>query len=152
MKLCRTVMMVCLVGIASSSAWAEEEPACYVGGCSGEVCSSELGVISACVWRDYFGCYDLEGATCGVLPSGECGWSGDSAFLGCLYERGACPYLSPPPPWWCEGGRIVPQGPNSVGCPQPAKCERAEGATCGGEYGFVCDEGLSCVDGLCQGA
>jgi len=126
----------------------EEEQDCYVGGCSGQICSAEKDVISTCEWTAYYGCYEL--ATCDLLPSGNCGWIGvDSRFQNCLYDEGACPYYSLPPPWWCDGGRLVDVEQDAIGCPRPPMCVRDEGATCGGEHDFQCDGGFFCVDGTC---
>src|SRR5690606_11183100 len=30
---------------------------CYVGGCSGQICSDQEGVISTCEWREEYACY-----------------------------------------------------------------------------------------------
>jgi hypothetical protein len=55
-----------------------------------------------------------------------------------------------PPEWWCDGGELVDQDPDGRGCPRPPACRRGEGATCGGEHDFQCDEGFTCVDGTCS--
>jgi hypothetical protein len=134
----------CIGGVCGAD---EPEPGCYVGGCSGQICSDTEGVMSTCEWWEYYACYSL--ATCGLLPSGNCGWSG-SEFVDCLYSYSACPYYDQPPEWWCDGGVLVDQDPDDVGCPRPPACKRGEGATCGGEHGFMCDEEFTCVGGVCS--
>jgi eight-cysteine-cluster-containing protein len=128
----------------------DSENQCYVGGCSSEICSDTPNVASACVYHEYYQCY--EQASCGRLPSGKCGWTGDDDFIQCLYANHACPLYSQelPPPWYCEGGELVDQDPLDNGCPLPKACERKEGATCGGEHDFICDEGYECIDGICH--
>ena len=125
----------------------EEEQDCHIGGCSGQVCSAEPGVITSCEWTGYYACY--QHATCELLPSGNCAWTGDTRFVNCLYDEGACPYYSLPPPWWCDGGELTDQDPDELGCPRPPSCKRGQGATCGGEHDFQCDPGFECLDGTC---
>ena len=59
-------------------------------------------------------------------------------------EQIECPMYVQPAPGWCEGGEVVDQEPGADGCPRPPKCVRADGASCGGEREFQCDEGLFC--------
>jgi hypothetical protein len=52
------------------------EPAqaeCFVGGCSGQVCSEDQGVITTCEFRPEYACY--HDATCEVQSDGKCGWT-----------------------------------------------------------------------------
>src|SRR5690606_36797473 len=46
---------------------------CYVGGCSGQVCSDRPDVMTTCTWRPEYACY--QDATCERQASGECGWT-----------------------------------------------------------------------------
>jgi len=55
---------------------------CYVGGCSGQVCSDQEGAISTCEWRPEYACYDT--AICAVQEDGECGWSPTLELNACL--------------------------------------------------------------------
>ena len=55
---------------------------CYVGGCSGEVCSDTEGVASNCVYQPQFACY--KNAKCERQPSGECGWTDNSTLRTCI--------------------------------------------------------------------
>jgi hypothetical protein len=59
-----------------------DEQTCFVGGCSGQVCSDREGVITTCEWRDEYACY--ADATCEVQGDGTCGWTPTEELLGCL--------------------------------------------------------------------
>lgn len=56
--------------------------ACYTGGCSGQICSDQEGVISTCEWREEYACY--QDATCERQPDGECGWTPTAELSACL--------------------------------------------------------------------
>lgn len=56
--------------------------ACYVGGCSGQVCSDQEGVITTCEWRPEYACY--ADATCERQADGACGWTQTPGLLQCL--------------------------------------------------------------------
>ena len=55
---------------------------CYVGGCSGQICSDQEGVISTCEWREEYACYRT--ATCEVQTDGNCGWTQTTELQACL--------------------------------------------------------------------
>jgi hypothetical protein len=55
---------------------------CYVGGCSGQICSDQDGVISTCEWKDEYACY--ASATCERQPDGQCGWTPTEELTSCL--------------------------------------------------------------------
>jgi eight-cysteine-cluster-containing protein len=55
---------------------------CYVGGCSGQVCSDQEGVITTCEWRDEYACYQT--ASCERQPDGQCGWTPTEELNTCL--------------------------------------------------------------------
>jgi len=55
---------------------------CFVGGCSGQICSDHEGVISTCEFRPEYACY--HDATCERQASGDCGWTQTSALQACL--------------------------------------------------------------------
>lgn len=61
---------------------AVDEKTCYVGGCSGQVCSDREGVISTCEFRPEYACY--RDATCEAQGDGECGWTETAALSACL--------------------------------------------------------------------
>jgi hypothetical protein len=58
------------------------EKQCFVGGCSGQVCSDREGVISTCEWREEYACY--QSATCEVQTDGNCGWTQTAELQACL--------------------------------------------------------------------
>ena len=60
---------------------------CFVGGCSGQICSENEGAISTCEWRAEYACY--QDATCERQTNGDCGWTQTSSLQACL--------ASPPP-------------------------------------------------------
>lgn len=55
---------------------------CYVGGCSGQICSDEPGAISTCEYRAEYACYKT--AKCERQASGRCGWTETSELKMCL--------------------------------------------------------------------
>ncbi len=57
---------------------------CFVGGCSGQVCSDREGVITTCEWRPEYACYQDDDATCERQPSGACGWTPTAELNSCL--------------------------------------------------------------------
>jgi hypothetical protein len=58
---------------------------CFVGGCSGQICSDQEGVISTCEWREEYACY--QDATCERQASGECGWTPTATLNACLADN-----------------------------------------------------------------
>jgi hypothetical protein len=56
--------------------------ACYVGGCSGQICSDRQDVISTCEWRESYACY--ADAVCERQASGGCGWTMDADLRSCI--------------------------------------------------------------------
>lgn len=64
---------------------------CYVGGCSGEVCSSDPHAVSSCIYRPEYACYKQ--ATCEPQASGQCGWTQTSALQMCLSQKTATPQV-----------------------------------------------------------
>lgn len=55
---------------------------CFVGGCSGQICSSNPDMASTCEFRAEYACY--KEATCEVQPSGACGWTPSAELNACL--------------------------------------------------------------------
>lgn len=75
---------------------AEQEPiaptpedpvtrACYVGGCSSQVCSDSPDVVTTCEWREEYACYG--GAVCERQDSGKCGWTYTDEVKACFTEK-----------------------------------------------------------------
>lgn len=69
------------VSVASAGECAPPKP-CFVGGCSGQVCSEREGVISTCQWREEYACY--RGATCERQENGSCGWTQTDELRSCI--------------------------------------------------------------------
>lgn len=67
------LLAAALALVAAAPAYAIDE--CFVGGCSGEVCSDNPRAISACVWRPEFACFAMEGASCERQLDGACAWT-----------------------------------------------------------------------------
>ena len=59
---------------------------CFVGGCSGQLCSDHEGAISTCEWRPEYACYQDADATCERQPSGQCGWTPTAELNSCLAQ------------------------------------------------------------------
>lgn len=57
---------------------------CFVGGCSGQICSDQEGVISTCEFRPEYACYQT--ATCARQADGQCGWTETPELAACLGE------------------------------------------------------------------
>ncbi len=55
---------------------------CFVGGCSGEICSDKAGIVSTCVYRAEYACY--KNATCGRQADGKCGWTKTKELNACI--------------------------------------------------------------------
>lgn len=55
---------------------------CYVGGCSGQICSENPDAVSTCEYRSEYACYQK--ATCERQASGQCGWTMTSELKACL--------------------------------------------------------------------
>jgi len=56
--------------------------ACYRGGCSGQVCSDQSGVITTCEYRPEYACY--ANARCERQADGRCGWTKTAQLQSCL--------------------------------------------------------------------
>lgn len=55
---------------------------CFVGGCSGQICSSDPGVVTTCEWTEKYACY--KESVCELQANNECGWTETTQFLACL--------------------------------------------------------------------
>lgn len=56
--------------------------ACYVGGCSSQVCSDRPDVMTTCEWREEYACYRT--AKCERQATGQCGWTQTEELLACV--------------------------------------------------------------------
>lgn len=59
-----------------------QNPDCYVGGCSRQICSDQPDVASTCEWQDSYACYAT--ATCERQGDGLCGWTETPELTACL--------------------------------------------------------------------
>lgn len=57
---------------------------CFVGGCSGQICSDQRDVVSTCEWTEEYACYAE--ATCERQLNGQCGWTQSTDLLRCLHK------------------------------------------------------------------
>lgn len=55
---------------------------CYVGGCSGQICSDVPNAVSNCQYVESYSCY--QGARCEKQATGQCGWTMTSQLSQCL--------------------------------------------------------------------
>jgi hypothetical protein len=58
---------------------------CFVGGCSGQICSDQEGAISTCEFLPEYACY--HDATCERQTDGTCGWTQTDELLACLAQN-----------------------------------------------------------------
>jgi hypothetical protein len=56
--------------------------ACYKGGCSGQICSDRQDMMSTCIFREEYACY--QSATCERQANGDCGWTETAELKMCL--------------------------------------------------------------------
>jgi hypothetical protein len=78
-----------LAGVAKKSDGECQTP-CYIGGCSGEVCSPFEGVNTPCVALPWHACVDL--SECGLFaPGGGCGWKQTPEYVACMQQHGETP-------------------------------------------------------------
>lgn len=121
---------------------AAEPSTCYVGGCSGELCTEDADAASICIWREEFACY--KSAECARQADGECGWTQTSELEKCIDDArnnggGATPNG---PPCYVGGcsGELCTDRPDSVStciwrdefaCYRDAECARQVGGECG---------------------
>lgn len=59
------------------------QEACYVGGCSAQICSDTPNIASDCMYREEYGCYQKT-STCKRQSNGECGWTQTNDLKVCI--------------------------------------------------------------------
>lgn len=59
---------------------------CFVGGCSGQICSDQKDVVSTCEFRESYACYKT--AKCERQQNGQCGWTQTPELKACLANAG----------------------------------------------------------------
>jgi hypothetical protein len=84
---CKTVKFACPAGqhafFEACGCGCEPEPACHVGGCSGQLCVGPGDPdITTCEWRDEYACYKQ--AACELQADGKCGFTQTDALLKCI--------------------------------------------------------------------
>lgn len=72
-----TFLVTTKVGNGTSSSGG-----CYVGGCSGQICSDEAGAVSTCEYTASYACY--QSAKCERQATGKCGWTETAELKMCL--------------------------------------------------------------------
>lgn len=55
---------------------------CFVGGCSGQICSDRKDVVSNCIWTESYACYAT--AKCERQQNGQCGFTETPELKMCL--------------------------------------------------------------------
>lgn len=152
-------------------------PECFVGGCSGQLCAAQPGMISTCEWKNEYACYKQPGAVCEAQADGSCGWTMTGDAAQCLAEANDCnPVMCE---MYCEYGFVKDvkgceicscnEPPADAGCEshddcdadeycQPIVCITApclnpcvergvEGDACSEDA--MCKAGLVCAGGAC---
>ena len=80
-----------MVTITISNAPVNTTAACYVGGCSGQICSDQKDVITTCEYKEEYACYKTE--KCEKQSNGQCGWTQTPVLVACInggVDRYAC--------------------------------------------------------------
>lgn len=64
------------------------QKACYVGGCSSQLCSDTPDMASNCMYKEEYGCYQKT-STCKRQSNGECGWTQTNELKMCIKNASA---------------------------------------------------------------
>jgi eight-cysteine-cluster-containing protein len=107
--------------------------ACFVGGCSNQLCADEP-LASTCEWREEYACY--RDATCERQADGACGWTPTPELLECLDDG------DPPPSAACFVG----------GCSNQLCADEPLASTCEWREEYACYRDATCerqADGAC---
>lgn len=70
--------------VAKDTIGTSAEGACYVGGCSAQICSDTPDMVSTCEYRETYACYQQ--AICERQSSGMCGWTPTAELNACLSQ------------------------------------------------------------------
>ncbi len=57
--------------------------ACFIGGCSGQLCTSDPNAASTCEWTAAYACYQQLGI-CEADENDQCGWRQTQELLDCI--------------------------------------------------------------------
>lgn len=60
---------------------------CYVGGCSGQICSDQPNMVSTCEFTPSYSCYQSANTTCERQANGQCGWTQTDELAQCLNDN-----------------------------------------------------------------
>ncbi|MFT7582060.1 MAG: hypothetical protein ACI9MR_003741, partial [Myxococcota bacterium] len=117
---------------------------CFVGGCGGQLCSDQEGLISTCEAKPEYACYTAEGTVCARQFGGDCGWTQTETLLDCLEDfTNPCPAVDCALVLCPNGFATDANGCGTCACaPSPAVCM----GYCGGKA----EDGCWC-DTLCEG-
>ena len=74
--------LIWLLGITYTLSPEKPLGACYVGGCSAQICSDQPDAVSTCEYRPEYACYKT--ATCERQRTGKCGWTETVELKACL--------------------------------------------------------------------
>lgn len=78
----QSILPINWTGETGTETEAPREGGCYVGGCSGQICSDEEGVVSTCEYKAEYACY--QNAKCERQSDGKCGWTPTEELQMCL--------------------------------------------------------------------
>ena len=71
--------------VSSELAATSSTDACYVSGCSSQVCSPEENVMTTCEWLEEYAC--LQHTQCGNYGSnGSCEWEQNQTYATCMAQ------------------------------------------------------------------
>jgi hypothetical protein len=73
-----------LANVAPTTSGPTVNDGCFVGGCSGQICSDTEGLISTCQFLPEYACFRAPTATCEQQANGHCGWTQDADLQACL--------------------------------------------------------------------
>jgi hypothetical protein len=66
---------------------ADAKEGCFVGGCSGQICSNDPNALSTCEYSESYACY--KSARCERQADGQCGWTETDSLKACLSKSGS---------------------------------------------------------------
>ena len=105
---------------------------CYIGGCSGQVCSDRNDIVTTCIWKPEYACY--EDATCERQANGQCGWTQTEELQQCIEDANGPCYVSGCSNQICSDQENVAstcEWREEYACYQDAICERQRNGFCG---------------------
>lgn len=80
--------------LPAQTSTSTNQGACYVGGCSSQICSDTEGVASNCEYREEYACYQKT-SICERQSTGECGWTPTTELAVCIADATKSLVLSP---------------------------------------------------------